>query len=252
MFTEDQLAPISALQHFVFCERQCALIHVERLWAENRFTVEGQHLHRKAHSVGRDARPGVVTARGLILRSFRLGIVGMADVVELRGSPRLLKQLGIDEGRQLPSSQTTNEPTSAGASVTPVEYKRGKPKTNDSDRVQLCAQALCLEEMLGIGIPSGAIFYGLNRRRTEVVFDDALRTLTERVAKGVHAQFASGRTPIARREPKCEHCSLIQLCMPDAVTVARSMAAFNERSFRQHLQTVGPSTDSEHTQADAN
>lgn len=214
MFTEDQLLPISALQHFLFCQRQCALIHLEQLWAENRFTVEGQHLHKKAHAAGTEKRPGVTTTRGLMLRSFQLGLIGKADIVEIK----------------------------AGV-VSPIEYKRGKPKTNDADRVQLCAQALCLEEMMGVQIPLGALFYGLRRRRTEVLFDAALRQQTTNTAAAVHAMIASRRTPLAKREPKCNHCSLLNLCMPDAMTVTQSMTGLIERAFRKQLTASGPITD---------
>ena len=214
MFTEDELLPISALQHFLFCERQCALIHLEQLWAENRFTVEGQHLHKKAHSAGTEKRPGVTTTRGLMLRSFRLGLFGKADIVEFKQ--------GL---------------------VTPVEYKRGKPKANDADRVQLCAQALCLEEMLDVQVPAGALFYGQRRRRTEVLFDEKLRGTTADVAASVHRMIASRKTPTARREPKCDHCSLFNLCMPGTMTVVKSMAGLVERAFKQHLNAAGPTTD---------
>ena len=142
MFTDDALLPLSALQHLLFCERQCALIHIEGQWAENRYTAEGRVMHRKAHD-GPSAQHGDVrVARGLALRCLRLGLIGYADVVEFR-------------------------PSEGGTAATPypIEYKRGKPKAHDADEVQLCAQALCLEEMLGTAVPAGALFYGRTRRR---------------------------------------------------------------------------------------
>lgn len=135
MFSEDTLLPISALQHLLFCERQCALIHIEGLWAENRLTVEGQHLHRKAHEGPDETRGDLRVVRGLALRSLRLGLIGKADVVEFQSDER-------SDGPRRPF---------------PVEYKRGKPKSHEADRVQLCAQALCLEEMLAVAVPEGAI-----------------------------------------------------------------------------------------------
>jgi len=139
-YTEDDLIPISALQHFVFCERQCALIHIEQAWTENRLTAEGRLLHERVHDQGGESRAGVRIERGLPLRSLRLGLVGVADVVEFHP---------LSEGGWRPF---------------PVEYKRGKPKRNACDEIQVCAQALCLEEMLGVRIPAGALFYGKTHR----------------------------------------------------------------------------------------
>jgi CRISPR-associated exonuclease Cas4 len=218
MFSEDQLLPISALQHLLFCERQCALIHVERQWAENRFTVEGQHLHRKAHH-GRDEwRGDTRIVRGLWIRSFRLGLVGQADVVEFES--------GATAGR-----------------VTPIEYKRGRPKTNNSDRVQLCAQAMCLEEMLAITIDAGDLFYGKRQRRTHVIFEESLRTTTEAAAKRLHQMLESGETPPAVRDKKCDTCSLFHLCLPEVTQITRCATRFVGRQFAAHLRDSTPTTD---------
>jgi CRISPR-associated exonuclease Cas4 len=138
MYVEDDLLPISALQHLLFCERQCALIHVEQVWAENRLTVEGRHLHERVDGGEHETRGGLRTARALPIRSLRLGLAGRADVVEFHAS----------EGAAGPPR------------VVPVEYKRGRPKSHRADEVQLCAQALCLEEMLGVHVAAGALFYG--------------------------------------------------------------------------------------------
>lgn len=215
MLTEDDLLPISGLQHLLFCERQCALIHIERVWVENRLTVEGRHLHEKAH--GRDvgprgggqveARSGVRVARGMQLRSLRLGLYGVADVVEFHMT-----------------GTAVNEPSQVVAY--PVEYKRGRPKAGACDRVQVCAQALCLEEMLGGTVPAGALFYGRTRRRDEVRFDTALRELTEDAASRLHALIRAGLTPRVRRLPKCRRCSLLSVCIPEATGPRRSMARF--------------------------
>lgn len=225
MYAEDDLLPISALQHLLFCERQCALIHIEGFWAENRLTVEGRQLHNKAHGEkvgprggGRtESRAGARTARGLALRSFRLGLAGKSDVVEFHSS------------------------AAPGAPPTPfpVEYKRGRPKRNGCDRVQLCAQALCLEEMLGTPVPAGALFYGQIRRRDEVVFDAALRRQTEDAAVRLHALIASGVTPAAVRERKCERCSLLDLCLPARPDRGISAAGFVARACVQAREENG-------------
>lgn len=215
-YTDAQLLPISALQHLLFCERQCALIHVERLWAENRLTVEGGRLHRKAHEPGKhhgDRRGGVRVARGLELASHRLGLRGVADVVEFRGPP------GFAE----------DEPP------VPVEYKRGRPKRYGADEAQLCAQAMCLEEMLSVRVPAGAIFYGQTRRRLDVAIDAGLRGRTEAAAQRLHEMMAGGITPTARREPKCDRCSLLNLCLPDALRPRRTAAVYFERAAAEAL-----------------
>jgi len=220
MTAESQLLPISALQHLLFCERQCALIHLERLWAENRLTIEGQQLHRKAHddkARGVAPRPGVRLSRGLQLVSYRLGLVGVADVVEFH------------ERTATCDGAATGGKTAPLA--VPIEYKRGRPKAHDADKVQLCAQALCLEEMFDApgSIPAGAIFYGRTRRRQQVEFDVGLREKTKRTAERLHDMIASAVTPIARREPKCDKCSLIHLCLPDAMKPRRTAERYLEQ-----------------------
>jgi len=184
--------PISGLQHLAFCPRQWGLIHVEQAWAENRLTAEGRLLHEKADSGTDELRDGVRIVRGLMLESHSLGLVGRADVVEFRPAPF------------------------------PVEYKRGKAKPTDCDLVQLCAQALCLEEMLGSPVPAGAIFYGEPRRRTEVEFNTALRQRTSQLAEQMHVLYAAGVTPAARPGPYCRNCSLASLCLPEATSGERS------------------------------
>lgn len=229
MYHEDDLLPISALQHLLFCERQCALIHVERLWAENRLTAEGRHLHERAHDGAAETRGQLRTVRGLSLRSLEWGIVGQADVVEF------LAPEGTSVAAALPSRREAAQRDWSGWTVTPVEYKRGKPKTDDSDRVQLCAQALCLEEMLNVCVAEGALFYGTRKRRTKVAFDAALRETTARTIQRLHTLVADGLTPPAVREPKCRNCSLVELCLPDALDPARSASRYVERAFSEHM-----------------
>ncbi len=213
--------PLSALQHLVFCERQCALIHIEGLWVENRLTVEGHILHRRAHAEdagprggGRvESRPDVRIVRGLALHSERLGLVGKADVVEFRE----------------PAGHTGSSPVPF-----PIEYKRGRPKSHAADNVQLCAQALCLEEMLGLpdgGVPAGALYYGRVRRRLGIELDGELRRLTESTAARLHQLVTSGITPRARREPKCKRCSLINLCLPEATAPGRNVMDYINRTL---------------------
>lgn len=207
MYAEDQFVPISALQHWLFCERQCALIHVERLWIENRLTVEGRHLHERAHDGSSEMRSGVHIARGVRLHSFRIGLYGVADVVEF--CPATEIPLWNNE----PYAQDTVGDHDA---VFPVEYKRGRPKAHDADRIQLCAQAMCLEEMLDTDVSKGALFYGRTRKREVVAFSEPLRIKTLDVAYKVHRMVHSLATPTAKKAPKCDHCSLFQLCMPQA------------------------------------
>jgi CRISPR-associated exonuclease Cas4 len=214
VFAEDELLPLSALQHLLFCERQCALIHVEQIWVENAFTVEGRHLHDRVDAGPAETRGEVHTARGLPLRSLRLGLSGKADCVEfhrLRGTGQAEAQADAEAGALLPGLAGRWQPF-------PVEYKRGIPKSHRADEVQLCAQALCLEEMLGAAVRGGALFYGRTRRRLAVDFDPVLRGLTSNTAARLHALIAAGRTPRARREPKCASCSLLDVCMPDALS----------------------------------
>ena len=195
-YNEDDLIQLSALQHLVFCERRCALIHIEQLWSENLFTAEGRIMHDKVDTANRESRGNIRIEYGVPMRSLRLGLIGKADVVEFHRK---------NDGTWLPF---------------PVEYKRGKPKMDDCDKVQLCAQAICLEEMLNVEIPEGALFYGQTRRREDVGFDKALRMKTEEAAKKVHELIESGITPKAEYSKKCEKCSLVELCLPKASSKA--------------------------------
>ncbi|MEO2031346.1 MAG: CRISPR-associated protein Cas4 [Planctomycetaceae bacterium] len=240
MHAEDDFLPISALQHLLFCERQTALIHIERLWEENRFTAEGRVLHQKADAAKSETRDGVRITRGLPVHSFALNVFGVCDVVlfkppEFETESKMSLPKRIEEqiafARTAPGpfgSSHIEFPTRPSVSthpprpvppfqhwhITPVEYKRGKPKTNDCDRVQLCAQAMCLEEMLQINIRRGDLFYGKQRRCTEVLFDEKLRATTQQTADRLHALIRRQRTPAAVREQKCDTCSLLPLCMP--------------------------------------
>lgn len=197
---EQELIPVSALNQYIYCPRRCALIHIEQLWAENLFTVEGKIMHEKVDTANRESRGNVRIEFGTPLRSLKLGLIGRADVVEFH------KQ----GNKWIPF---------------PVEYKRGKPKLDSSDKVQLCAQAMCFEEMMGAEIPEGALFYGLTRHRYDVKFDVALRKETEETAKRLHELIESGITPKAEYSARCEKCSLVEQCLPRVSRKASSYLA---------------------------
>ncbi|MGB4549145.1 MAG: CRISPR-associated protein Cas4 [Syntrophales bacterium] len=205
MYGEDDLIPISALQHYLFCKRQCALIHVEQAWVENRLTAEGRIMHDRVHDEGAESRGDVRTERGVSLRSLELGLIGKADVVEFHKT---------GEGTWLPF---------------PVEHKRGKPKIEDWDRVQLCAQALCLEEMLGVDIPQGAIFYGTPRRREVVDFTQELRAKTADAAGAVRKLLEEGVTPGPEYKKRCDNCSMAGLCLPKVIEKKRSVSKYLQK-----------------------
>jgi CRISPR-associated exonuclease Cas4 len=211
MFTDDALLPLSALQHYLFCPRQTALIHLEQAWADNRFTAEGNALHQKAHDGHDESRPGVRITRSLPVVSRRLGLTGQCDIVEFH----------------------------ADGTVVPVEYKRGKPKAHDADQAQLCAQAICLEEMLGVDIAEGFLFYGQRKRRTTVTFKANLRELVETTAHDLHEMIASRVTPAAEYQPRrCDACSLIECCQPKALRLKRGAAAWFENALKADHQTT--------------
>ena len=211
---ESDYLALSGLQHYLFCPRQWALIHLEGQWAENRWTAEGRLLHEKADAPSVEVRGEVWTVRALRLVSATLRLAGVADVVEFHrlepGAPDY--DAGVAADRLPPIF--AREGADVRWRVFPVEYKRGKPKGNRCDEAQLCAQAICLEEMLGAAIPSGALFYGQTRRRVEVPLDDALRGLVRESAAAMNALFLAGRTPAAVYGKYCESCSLIDICLP--------------------------------------
>lgn len=210
MEDDVRLIPLSALQHYLFCPRQCALIHLEQQWAENRYTAEGRILHERVDNLGHERRRGVHTTMAQPLASERLGLTGIADIVEF-------------------------EESESGRIVRPIEYKRGRPKAHRADEVQLCAQALCLEEMLEVTITEGALYYGKTRRRKRVTFDEMLRALTLDVVADTRELFEGDRTPPAIYEPKrCDHCSLIELCQPQVMGKQRSAS----RWLARQLQTL--------------
>lgn len=217
MFTESQLLPISALQHLAFCPRQWGLIHLEQVWQENRLTAQGRLLHDKTHTAESESRPDIRIARGLRIHSLRLGLSGQADVVEFHMT---------DKGIELTASPGLWQPF-------PVEYKRGKPKRDNCDTIQLCAQAICLEEMLQVEINAGALFYGRPRRRYEVIFNDNLRAETEEMTRRLHVLQDEGKTPVARYQKKCDSCSLYEVCLPKTTGVNKDVVGYIKKSLIQ-------------------
>lgn len=199
---DTDLLPLSALQHFAYCPRQFALIHLEQQWEENRFTAEGGILHQRVNDGEAETRAHLHVARSLRLVSREFGLIGVADVVEFH-------RVAGDGGVALARLAGRWQPF-------PVEYKRGRSKADDWDRIQLCAQAICLEEMLGVAVPEGAIFYGKPRRREGVTIEEKLRAKTQILTRRMHELWASRRTPPPDPGLKCDHCSLSSLCLPQA------------------------------------
>lgn len=229
MFTEDEFIQLSALQHYVFCPRQCALIHVEGVWRENVYTVKGGILHEKVDTDTYETRGTLKTVRGLRIHSSRLGIVGRADVVEFSA----LQKVSISAKGRLQPSTIAEEgdlsPRTETFTVVPVEFKAGQPKDDISDKVQLCAQALCLEEMLNTSVKRGAFFYGRIRRRVHVEIDSELRKQTEEIIAAVHDMVSHKLVPVAKYMEKCKSCSLLDICQPKAM---------NERKLHSYMKTL--------------
>lgn len=198
-YNEDDYLQLAGLQHFAFCRRQWALIHLEQQWAENLLTTQGHLLHEKAHDGdSRELRGDVLITRGLRIHSAALGISGACDVTEFHRSPGGIP-LSDREGLWQPY---------------PVEYKRGPQKENDSERLQLCAQAMCLEEMLCCDIPEGALFHGQTRRREVVELNDALRAQVRTSLEEMHDLYRRHHTPQVKPGKRCSACSLRELCLP--------------------------------------
>ena len=199
MHGEEELLALSGLQHFLFCRRQWALIHIEDQWKENLRTIEGNLMHERVHDERQsESRGDLLVVRGLRICSSKLGISGQCDVVEFRKAKDGIL-LHDREGFWC---------------VFPIEYKRGVPKINHSDEAQLCAQAMCLEEMLGTDIPEGALFYGEVRRRIVVTFNDELRSLVTDSFAEMHRLYARGYTPKSKPGKWCNACSLKEMCLP--------------------------------------
>lgn len=193
---DTRLVPLAALQHYAYCPRQCALIHLEQVWAENWFTAQGQQLHQRVDSGEPETRRGIRYERGVLVNSSVHGLTGKLDLLEVE----------IKTWRYCP-----------------VEYKKGHPKTEDWDRIQLCAQALCLEEMCDVTIEEAALWYWQTRHREVVLIDSTLRGKTMATIEAVHKMFACGQTPrTVAPKKRCRACSLVELCQPDWLRSDRS------------------------------
>ena len=197
---EQDYLMLSGIQHFAFCRRQWALIHIEEQWAENERTIDGKIMHKTAHDESRTEKRGdKIIVRGMRIVSHRLGLSGICDVVELHRS---------ETGIHLHGRPDLWDPY-------PVEYKKGEPKEHDADILQLTAQAICLEEMLSCAIPSGSLYYGEIRRRQNVVFSKELRERVRDMASEMHQLYRKGWTPKAKRSKSCNACSLKDICLPE-------------------------------------
>jgi CRISPR-associated exonuclease Cas4 len=191
-YTEDDLVMISALSHVCYCSRRFALVHLEQVWEENQFTAEGRVLHERVHVEHHESRRSFRQECDLAVRSLRWGLIGKCDLVEIWFS---------DDGK--------------AKRVLPVEFKRGRQKENDVDRVQLCGQVLCLEEMFGIIIEQGQLYYLQEHRRSDVEVDAVLRKKTVDLIEQIRMIQDTGVTPVAAYEKrKCDHCSIVDMCMP--------------------------------------
>jgi CRISPR-associated exonuclease Cas4 len=203
---DERLVAISAIEHWSFCRRQCGLIHLEGLWAENVLTAQGKQMHEQVDLPGLEQRPGMKITRALTLKCERLGLSGRADMVVFYSEPGYLPP-----GRPFP-----------------VEYKRSVRNNFRHAELQLCAQGLCLEEMLSVHVPAGALYFGASRRRREVAFDGDLRGETESVVVAIASMLQSGRTPEPEPGKKCENCSLRTQCMPSLPPHGRLTAYLRE------------------------
>ncbi|MBZ4644871.1 MAG: CRISPR-associated exonuclease Cas4 [Petroclostridium sp.] len=220
-YSEDNLLPLSGIQHFAFCKRQWALIHIERQWAENLRTVEGRHIHERVDNPFiTETRGDLAIARSVPIVSYKLGLYGVADVVEFYrlGDQGKGARLKGKEGFWLPK---------------PVEYKRGRSKTDERDEVQLCAQAMCIEEMLDVEVDSGDLFYGQTRHRVKVAFDDGLRKRVKELAQEMHYLFSEGITPSAAAGKNCSLCSLVEICVPKLTRKNQSVKNYIKRQITQ-------------------
>ena len=219
MYPEDDYLMLSGLQHFVFCRRQWALIHIENLWEENLRTVEGNLMHEKAHdSSFCESRGDLYILRGVSIHSSVLGVSGKCDVLEYHRQ---------DAGISLKGKEGLWQPY-------PVEYKKGEPKDNPADRLQLCGQAMCLEEMLCCDVPEGALFYGETRRREIVEFTDEMRHTVREYLAEMHDCYKRGHTPKVKPSKSCNACSLKELCLPKL---------FRQTSVKKYIAAVLEETE---------
>lgn len=205
-YTEEEMLMLSGIQHYMFCPRQWALIHIEQQWDENRFTVEGQILHTHVDNPAYRQKNGSrITLRAVPIASKQLGLYGISDAIELRPAENELNSIThpLYTGNWIPY---------------PIEYKRGHQKPDERDEVQLVAQAMCLEEMYNIKLTEAALYYGETKHRVEVELSESLRQLTKSCAEEMHQIYKTGKTPAAIKKNACKSCSLVDLCIPQLVS----------------------------------
>lgn len=219
-YSENDLLMLSGIQHIAFCERQWALIHVEQQWKENLLTVEGQFLHERSDDpFETEKRDNTITLRAVPLVSFKIGLYGRADVIEFARA----------DGHENDSVEIKNYP--GRWKPIPVEYKRGKPKPDQCDEIQLCAQAMCLEEMYCIEIPEGYLYYGKTRHRHQVSFDERLREEVKNYSERMHELYVKGITPLSEYKPYCKSCSLIDICLPKLLRKVKSASDYISKNL---------------------
>ncbi|MEG6615832.1 CRISPR-associated protein Cas4 [Peptococcaceae bacterium 1198_IL3148] len=213
---EEDYLLLSGIQHMAFCERQWALIHIEQAWAENARTMEGKYLHERADNpFENETRKDVRVVRAMPVVSKKLGLRGVADIVEFYRTGDVLEEVTV----RLKNRKGWWRPC-------PVEYKRGRPKRDDRDAVQLCAQAMALEEMLGVKIEFGFLYYAQTKRRVEIAINQQLRTRVEELSSKMHQMFADGKTPKAQKGKHCSLCSLKEICQPSLTIRHRSVKEY--------------------------
>ena len=214
-YSDDDLLSLSGIQHFAYCERQWGLIHVERQWVENLRTAEGRLMHQRADDpFFTESRGNVKIVRSVPLLSKTLGLFGVADVLELHLDTKDI----------------------SGKRYNIVEYKRGKPKPDDRDEVQLCAQAICLEEMLSITLDYGYMYYGETRHRHRVDFNDTLRNRVKILAEKMHFLFAKGETPLPVQGKKCKNCSMADICLPRLGKNTKKAETYLAEVFKEMME----------------
>ncbi len=219
-YTDDELLSLSGIQHFFFCKRQWALIHVEQQWGENLRTAEGHIIHERVDDpYFRESRGNIIISRSVPLVSYSLGLSGIADVIEYHRS---------DIGIPVPGREGRWE-------MKPIEYKRGKPKIDERDEVQLCAQVMCLEEMFGLRIADADFYYNEIRRRQNLKITDELRTRVSSLAEEMHNLFRNGITPEAQTGKHCSQCSLVDICIPNLTKKKKPVRSYIGRHVTEAL-----------------
>ncbi len=229
MYSEDELIPISALQHYAFCKRQWGLMYLENIWSENVLTVEGAQLHEKSDQPVTEVRDNIRICRGLRVRSLEYGITGITDVVEFHEMP------GGETKRAAAKAAIILKGKNGLWKPIPIEYKHGKPKADYCDEVQLCGQVLCLEEMLRIHIPKGFIYYGKQHKRYDVLFDNSLRDNTTKLIQSVRDGYKSNITPPPIYGKHCRSCSIVSYCMPKVLIHGKSARDYLEEIINKNF-----------------